>query len=151
MTFGARTLGYLRSPTTALSTTLTIGTSTAGAGLNIRGFSSAVMAGYTPTTFGSLTSATLTDGKTCTQCMDMRDTGTPQYDAVLTITGFSSDPSVNYLYDVTANGVTKVATDPAITYSYLAGKAVWDWSGSTTAPLFGIAVSGSTPLVIRIN
>jgi hypothetical protein len=83
--------------------------------------------------------------------MDMRDTGTPQYDAVLTITGFSSDPSVNYLYDVTANGVTKVATDPAITYSYLAGKAVWDWSGSTTAPLFGIAVSGSTPLVIRIN
>ena len=46
-------------PREALSTTLTIGTATAGAGLNLRGFSSAVILGYTPTTFGSLTLATL--------------------------------------------------------------------------------------------
>ena len=151
MTFGARTLGYLRSPTTALSTTLTIGTATAGAGLNLRGFTSIVLASYAPTTFGSLASATLTDGKTCTQCYDSRDTGTPQYDAVLTITGFSSDPTANYLYDVTANGITKLTTDAGFSYSYAAGKAIWSWGGSTTAPLFGIAVSGTTPLVIRIN
>jgi hypothetical protein len=150
MTFGARTLGYLRSPTTALSTTLTIGTATAGAGLNLRGFTSIVLASYAPTTFGSLASATLTDGKTCTQCYDDRDTTTPMYIAVFSISGFSSDPGQGYLYDVTANGVTKLGS-LATFYSYSAGRAMWNWEAPTTINLFGFAVSGTTPLVIRIN
>jgi len=154
MSFAARSLGYLGSggggsPTTVLSTTLTIGTATAGAGQNLRGFTSTVIAGYIPTTFGSLASAAVTGGRTCTACYDDRDTGIPEYSAVLKISGFASDPGRTYLYDVTANGVTKTETTATL-YSYSAGTALWEWTNTTTAVLFGFLTSGTTPLVIRI-
>lgn len=151
MTFGARTLGYLAGGfTTGLSTTLTIGTASAGGGQSLRGFTSTIIVGYTPTTFGSLASAAITGGKTCASCYDDRDTGASLYAAVLRISGFASNPGRTYLYDVTANGVTR--TEPTATaYSYVAGVALWEWEDVTTAFLFGFATSGSTSLVIRLT
>ena len=150
MTFAARTLGYLSSePTTVLTTTLTIGTATAGAGLNLRGFTSAVIGGYSPTTFGSLTSAAVTGGRTCVSVYDDRDTTTPAYSAVLSISGFGADPGQSYLYDVTANGVTKLGS-AATAYSYTAGRAIWEWEDTVVGVLFGFATSGSTTLTIRV-
>lgn len=137
-------------PREALSTTLTIGTATAAAGVSVRGFSSVALVGYTPTTFGSLTLATLSDGKTCVSVYDDRDNNSPLYAAVLSINGFSSDPGRGYLYDVTANGVTRLSS-AATTYSYSGGRAIWEWEDVTTAFLFGFATSGSTSVVIRIT
>lgn len=134
----------------ALNTTLTIGTATAGAGLNVRGFSSLALGGYIPTTFGSLGSATLSDGKTSVSVYDERDTSTPLYTAVVAISGFASNPGQGYLYDVTSNGVTKVGL-VATGYSYTSGRATWTWEAPTTVNLFGFLTSGSTSLVIRIT
>jgi hypothetical protein len=136
--------------TTALSTTLTIGTATAGAGLNLRGFTSTAILGYTPTTFGSLASAAVTGGRTCISVYDSRDTGSPEYSAVLRISGFSTDPSRGYLYDVTANSTTKTEATVS-TYTYISGTAIWEWTDTTTAVLFGFLTSGTTPLTIRIR
>jgi len=135
--------------TTALSTTLTIGTATADAGVNLRGFTSEVQSSYTPTTFGSLASATVSGGRTCIICFDDRDLPTSAYSANLSITGFGADPGQSYLHDVTANGVTKTGSS-ATFYNYSAGRALWAWEDSTTAVLFGFGTSGTTPLVIRI-
>lgn len=134
----------------ALNTTLTIGTATAGAGLNVRGFSSRVLPAYSPTTFGSLGSATLSDGRTCVSVYDDRDTVTPLYAPVLSISGFASNPGQGYLYDVTSNGITKLGSN-ASAYTYSSGTATWEWQGITTAVLFGFGLSGSTSLVIRIT
>jgi hypothetical protein len=156
MSFAARSLGYLGSggggsPTTVLSTTLTIGTAASGTiGVNLRGFTSTAILGYTPTTFGSLASATLTTGRTCISVYDDRDIGIPEYSAVLKISGFASDPGRTYLYDVTANSVTKTEATATL-YSYSAGTALWEWTNTTTAVLFGFATSGTTPLVIRLT
>jgi hypothetical protein len=151
MTFAARTLGYLASgPTTALSTTLTIGTANGGTLINTRGFSSIALGGFTPTTFGSLASATLTGGKTCGSCYDYRDVNGSLYSAIVRISGFSTDPGTTYLYDVTANSVTRTQATATL-YSYSAGTALWEWEDVTTAFLFGFAPSGSTSLVIRLT
>jgi hypothetical protein len=136
---------------TALNTTLTIGTASLGIGLNLRGFTSTVIFGYTPTTFGSLTSATLIDSKTCVSCYDDRNVPGSIFSAIVRISGFgATDPGRSYLYDVTANGVTK--TEPTATfYSFSSGTALWQWEGATTASLFGFNTSGTTPLVIQIT
>jgi hypothetical protein len=151
MSFAARSLGYLASgPFTALSTTLTIGTANGGVLINTRGFSSVALAGFTPTTFGSLTSATLTDGKTSASCYDYRDVNGSSFIAVVRISGFASDPGTTYLYDVTSNSVTKTQATATL-YSYSAGTALWQWEDTTIASLFGFATSGSTSLVIRLT
>ncbi len=133
----------------ALNTTLTIGTATAAAGVSVRGFSSLALPAYSPTTFGSLGSATLSDGRTCVSVYDDRDINIPTYAPVLSISGFASDPGQGYLYDVTSNGITKLGSN-ASAYFYSSGRATWEWEGITTAVLFGFGLSGSTSLVIRI-
>jgi len=154
MSFAARSLGYLSSSgggsTTALSTTLTIGTANGGSLINTRGFSSVVIPTFTPTTFGSLASATLTTGKTCGSCYDYRDINGSSFIAYVRISGFASDPGRTYLYDVTANSVTKTQASATL-YSYSAGTALWQWEDTTIASLFGFATSGTTPLVIRLT
>jgi hypothetical protein len=136
--------------TTVLNTTLTIGTATAGAGLNLRGFTStAVGGGYSPSVFGSLASATVSGGRTCTICYDDRDVPGSLYSANLSISGFGSDPGQSYLYDVTANSITKTGST-ASGYFYTAGTASWSWDDTVVGVLFGFNTSGTTPLVIRV-
>lgn len=148
MTFAARTLGYLSAPTEILNTTLTIGTSSVVAGYTARGFNSAAAAAYTPTTWGSLTSASTSDGYTVVSVYDDRDTTSPAYAAVVSISGFGADPGQSYLYNVTANSVTKTGAS-ATAYSYSGGRAIWSWEDTTTAPLFGFGTSGTTTLIVK--
>lgn len=123
-----------------LNTTLTIGTAIVG-GIAYRGFASGA------TSFGSLGSASTSDGYTVVSVYDYRDNSTPEYIAVCAISGFGTDPGQAYLYDVTANGTTKTGSTAAYTYS--TGTAIWEWADSTTAPLFGFGTSGTTTLIVK--
>lgn len=140
-------LGTTGGPTEILNTTLTIGTSVGG-GIGYRGFNSSAMAGNSPTTWGSLTSASTSDGYTVISVYDYRDTSTPEYIAVISISGFGADPGQSYLYSVTANSVTNLGVD-ATAYTYSTGTAIWEWGAGTMTYLFGFNTSGTTTLIVN--
>tara|TARA_R110000868_G_C10761954_1_gene753973 strand:+ start:147 stop:653 length:507 start_codon:yes stop_codon:yes gene_type:complete len=99
--------------------------------------------GYINGVFGSMSSATLSDGKTLITLVD-DDDGSNPIAGIMEISGFSSDPLTNYFSTVVVGGVSLASS--AAAYSYLAGVARWDWFG---AGAFGLDGSGSSTVVIN--
>jgi hypothetical protein len=115
----------------SINTTMTAGNSSTGG--TFRGFKTT----GSPT-FGSITSNLMSDGRTITDFYD--ETVAP--DAVLAISGFSSDPGQSYFTTATGNATSKSAVSAS--YGYAAGVATWTWLSN-----FGFPTSGSA--VVQIS
>ncbi len=79
--------------------------------------------GYAPPYGGSLSPTTDTNGKTIAAIYSS-SFGT----LVLSISGFSSNPSSSYFTNLSTNGTN--FTSASASYSYASGSAVWQWSTS---------------------
>ena len=110
-----------------INTTMTAGNSSTGG--TFRGFKTT----GSPV-FGSITSNLMSDGKTITDFYD--ETVAP--DAVLAISGFSSDPGQSYFTTAVGNVTSK--SSASATYGYAAGVATWTWLSTFGFPTSGSAV-----------
>ncbi|MEX8520023.1 MAG: hypothetical protein AB3X44_16050 [Leptothrix sp. (in: b-proteobacteria)] len=131
MSFAARQMVQGMPAGGTINTTMTSGNSSVGG--TFRGFKTT----GSPT-FGSITSNLLSDGKTITDFYD--ETVAP--DAVLAISGFTSNPGQAYFTTAKGNATTK--TSASATYGYAAGVATWTWLSN-----FGFPTSGSA--VVQIS
>lgn len=127
--------------TTIYNGTVTVGTYLPGGGISYRGYSSTM-------SFGSTSPTTVTTGYGVVDIYDYRDTGGPSYICALTLNGFgATDPGQSYIYSITVNGVTKLASVATI-YVFFSGSAYWEWESVTTGGLWGIPTSGTVSAVI---
>lgn len=99
--------------------------------------------GYSTNTpvIGSISGATLGDGKTVTKLMTFHSV--EEVVLALQISGFSSDPGQNYLVSLDAY-IANVLGQFASLYSYSSGSATWQWNDVTS-----VFTAGSTyPIAI---
>jgi len=137
--------------------TLTQGLYTNGAGnvvIVVKGYGASVTGSYTPTALGG--GRTLYGFNDFDQCQAPGQnyppptcpTSSPNVNinphATVTITGFTANPGMAWLFSATAGGVAR--SGYAATYSYSNGQATWTWQGLTQ--LFGFTGSGTTATVI---
>jgi hypothetical protein len=86
---------------------------------------------------GSISNATLDDGKTVTQVMTTYVIADDTSTLTLKIAGFSSDPSVSYLYALEVVGLISELLATSSFYSYSSGTATWSWNlGGGSAGIF---------------
>jgi Zn-dependent metalloprotease len=117
------------------------GTMTEGARtvFNINGGLDTTYKGYKSGFEGSYSPTALTGGRTLAEFDDIGACSGPcgtLTNGVVVVSGFSSDPGAGWLSSVTANGVTKL--NSAAAYSYSSGSATWSWGS-----VFGFSGSGS--------
>lgn len=86
---------------------------------------------------------------TITQLSD--DTETDGYQgSVLSISGFSSDPTAAWIVNIVANGKTHVPSGSDFSYSYASGVATWQWKlFGSGADWFGFASGSTYPVMIN--
>lgn len=91
-------------------------------------------------TYGANTIAQLSD-----------DTETDGYQgAVLSISGFSSDPGAGWFVNVVANGKTHVPSGSDFSYSYTSGTATWQWKlFGSGGDWFGFSSGSTYPVMIN--
>lgn len=84
--------------------------------------------GYNDTlSFGSYSPTGLTGGETVTALSDINSFAGCPSTAILAVSGFASNPGVDWLTSVTCNGVTNPVS--SATFEYLGGgQAQWQWS-----------------------
>lgn len=93
--------------------------------------------GYQAGTVGSISGATLPNGKTVTGLYDYTTTSAI---SILTIGGFTSDPGASFFSSIVANGRTKTAASAGYSYNASGGVASWSWTtqfgfGAATYPV----------------
>lgn len=101
-----------------LSSSLTAGGSGSGTGT----------VGYISGSIGSLSPDTLSGGLTVTEIGDFYSSSTLT-EAVVTVSGFSTEPNQGWLGNVTCNGDT--FNGAAATFTYSGGVGNWEWATST--------------------
>lgn len=100
---------------------------------------STILSGYNSAlSFGAYSPTGLTGGETVVNIFDSLSfsyPGCPDYSA-LYVSGFASNPGVDWLTSITCNGVTNSVS--GATYTYLgSGEAEWQWS-----TLFNLTFNG---------
>ena len=136
MTFAARTIG-----STGTGQNTTTGTFTSTSGTYAGGF--LYGKGYGAGFGSAMSPTTLLDSKTITMIFENQGAG-PFYATTVEVNGFSSDPTINYFYSITVNGITKLSSFFTYTYTPGTGTAQWFYSTSTTAgDVFNMPTSGT--------
>lgn len=90
------------------------------------GYTGIQLGSYVPDSCGSVSPTTDSNGHTIYGAF-FSSTGNPLEDIHLMISGFSSDPGVNYFSTATFGGETFSPSTDLYRYSYSDGVADWDW------------------------
>lgn len=138
--------GIIPPPTSSDSGTLTVGRTSLPCGVGgtqvISGFIGSLTGSYSPTGLtGGDTVAGIFDNNELPPCLLNQ--------ALLSVSGFSSNPGKNWLTSITCNGVKNTASNGSFAYTSSNATATWSWS--TQFGLLTLSVGSTVSCTIVHN